>query len=69
MSVFFVIYVHGMIGAVIGPLPYPIEECMVRRAEMIAGYERLFQLDDPTIPRMMFTCEEHKTAPIPGELL
>ena len=64
MKLFMVIYVSGLIGGTIGPLPYDETECE-RRAV------RLMNLCDPTktahgrtCADIRFKCERHNSRPV-----
>lgn len=65
MKLYLVIYMAGLIGGTVGPLPYGIEECHSRASEILA------QLDQSVITPQGFTakdvrleCEFHDTRPL-----
>lgn len=76
MNVFMAIYTAGTIGGVIGPLPYSMEECLIRRDEareqQRSGLEiginiqtGLPMTDEERagVESLSFECEFHKERP------
>jgi hypothetical protein len=55
-TLWLVIYQTGLIGGTVGPLPYEIEQCKERAAEMQA------KADFKSIP-LRFSCEFHFERP------
>ena len=76
MNVFMIIYTAGTIGGVIGPLPYSMGECLVKRdearQEQAAGLERginvktgqpLTDGEREGVASLEFECEYHEERP------
>lgn len=76
MSLWLIIYTAGQIGGVVGPLPYDMAECHVRRDELRVmqadGLARgtndttglpLTQDERAGIVNLSFECEHHETRP------
>jgi hypothetical protein len=81
MSLFLIIYTAGVIGGAAGPLPYDMDECVVRRNEMRAaqtvGLERginvqtglpMTDAERAGVESLSFECEYRDTRPQLGEV-
>lgn len=58
MKLFMVIYVGGLVGGTIGPLPYDMDECERRMAEISEGKDDALRKYSVT-----FACEFHNERP------
>lgn len=64
MNLFFVIYVAGVLGGTVGPLPYGMEECQRRAAEMWSGFKPgVLTPEGLTRDDVVFKCEFHDQRP------
>lgn len=65
MKLYMVIYFAGVIGGTVGPLPYGIEECQDRAAEIMAGANQdVVTPDGYTARDVKFECEFHEQRPV-----
>lgn len=60
-SLYVVIYVYGLIGGTIGPLPYDEQECFKRVAKL--EQTAIEKSQDRTIDHIKFRCEFHTSRP------
>lgn len=80
MSLFLIIYTAGHIGGVVGPLPYDMAECLIRRDELRTmqadGLARgtndktglpLTQEERDGINSLSFECEHREVKPALGD--
>lgn len=64
MKLFMVIYIVGQIGGTVGPLPYGMEECQRRAAEMwLDGKPDVRTPEGFTRDDVAFKCEFHDQRP------
>jgi hypothetical protein len=64
VKLFMVIYIVGKIGGTVGPLPYGIDECEIRAADMLAGLDKtVVTPEGHRASDVEFKCEWHAQRP------
>lgn len=64
MKLYIVIYIAGLIGGTVGPLPYGIAECESRATELNAlPRPNVVTPQGYTAADVLFACEWHATRP------
>jgi hypothetical protein len=64
MKLFVVIYIAGQIGGTVGPVPYDMDECRVRAAEMYGTIDPATRTPQGiTKQDVRFECELHAQRP------
>lgn len=64
MKLFMVIYFAGQIGGTVGPLPYGIEECRTRAADIMSNAKQdVVTPEGYTARDVKFECEFHRERP------
>lgn len=64
MKIFMIIYIAGKIGMTIGPLPYGLEECIVRAADIMAqANPQVITPEGYTSKDVSIECELHFERP------
>jgi hypothetical protein len=64
MKLFVIIYIAGQIGATVGPVPYGMDECRVRAAEMYDTIDPNVRTPEGVMKHdVRFECEMHAERP------